>query len=214
MIFNEFCHHDFDTNRTVAKLTLLVIVSPTVGALGIFGNILSISVFCHKDFRNNDNLLLSLLSVRNVGVLLTATMLYTVEVVYDHFRVVRLYIAWNLYLKEVYYLSNAFQTSSVYFTVAATVERWYATKNSRSLKWKTMKTNVVAVFAFSFSANMSRYFEIEVFKSPNCSFGFGSYKLVQSDFARSYFYRTFVSLWFWAVFSFMLPVTVLTALAS
>lgn len=223
------CTFEFFDNPNL-KFTLLAVISPIFCFFGVFGNLLTILVFTRRHLRTSSNWYLVCIAVSDigelkyvlsidskvewyfVGVLISFILLYSVEMIYDYFRMVELYSLWFSYVHVFYWMSHAFQINAMYLTVFATVERGIGLTFPRVARvyCTNRGTAATAVFVLLGVVGLTgpKYWEMETNTNVRCA-GFGRYNLTQSALLLNPTYVLVYSLWLGNIAFCFLPFTVL-----
>ena len=162
--------------------------------------------------RSPNNMFLTALAIYDSCLLFTAFCIYGMEYIIEYFKAINLYIAWLTYLRFAFALSHVSQTGSVYTTLSVTVENFLAVCYPRiSKRFCTRKISaftILGITCFSIIFNSTRFFELEVFRNPECSdqkINWQSYILIPSSLARNPLYGQIFSLWLTNIVMVFLP---------
>lgn len=208
------CTFEFYDNPHI-KFALLAVASPIFCAFGIFGNLLAAYIFTRPTMRNSSNWYLVFIALSDLGVIVTYVLLYSVEIIYDHLRLVELYHFWFSYARPLYWISNVFQICGMYLTVAATIESYVGLRFPRLAKrFCTSKgTAITSLFVLSGTVAITspKYWEMEVVYQPECS-GFGRFLLIQSELSLDVTYALVYSMWISNVAFCFLPFLILVVM--
>jgi len=163
---------DYDMIKTV-NLVVGGYVTLVVAVLGVFANILAITVFCRKSFRSNfNNLLIALASFDLLFLVISFT-----EAIRNNFgdpdprgssRVGGLISMVHVLLFPhfIYPLANILLTCSVFMTVSISIERYLAIFRPLVYKNRTSTWNVcchiIPVIFFAILINLPKFFESKV----------------------------------------------------
>ncbi len=205
------CTFEFFDNPNI-KFSLLAVVSPIFCFFGVFGNLLTILVFTRRHLRSSSNWYLVCIAVSDIGVLISFILLYWVEIIYDYFRLVKLYSLWFSYVHIFYWMSHAFQINAMYLTVFATVERGIGLTFPRAAQCYSTNRGTAATAALVLLAVVGltgpKFWEMETDTNGQCP-GFGRYNLSPSPLLLNPTYVLIYSIWLGNIAFCFLPFTVL-----
>lgn len=194
------------------KFAFIVVINIFMSILGLMLNSMVILVFSRSSFISTQSRYLIMLALSDMGVIITAVLLYSVEVIIDFTNNLDLHLVWANYLSAVYLASHVFQVTSVYITVAATVERLLSICFNRIRKFLPRGSNgpfLVSLLIFLLACVFSapRYLEIEL--RQNCDTSKSFYQVGPSWLVLDPQYALVYSLWLCSLITCLIPFTML-----
>ncbi len=208
------CHYEHAEALEI-RFPLIVIFTSTICIIGLIGNVISVHVLVRSTMRCTNSFFLVFLSLCDIGVLTSFSLLYIVEVAYDYTENLHVHIVWFKYVREMYLVSNVLQGVSMYCTLAATVERWIVLSRDSLSQGSCTKRGFILwtglIITLVVGAQMPRYFELKVVKIDNCD-SFGMYALEPSDLSLNQLYVYVYSVWVTGVLFCFVPFLLLLIL--
>lgn len=163
-----------------AKFILVGGIGTIVATIALVGNFLLIAAFLREKFSINKLYLLCLASSDSV-MSICYVLLFTVQVLYNKYRLVSLSVIWHLYTRQIFVLAEIAQFCMYYFMIAASLERCLTLKfpgKAAKLCNKTVaRLLVVALMLTGIALKLSRYFEIQIHYNRNCTGTFAAYSI-------------------------------------
>lgn len=166
LIFCNACLGSTDPDYQTYNLTVSGVLLAVVGLIGLIGNILVVRVYTHEDhIRHSTSIYLAALGFSDFFLILTAMFLFVLEAWRHHNHP---YLAWAYVLGApvVFPVAAVFQTSSVYFCVAAAVDCFIAVVLPDSVRQlyctsKRAKVTCTCIMVVCILYNIPHFFELE-----------------------------------------------------
>lgn len=115
-------------------------------------------------------------------------LILAVQIYYDQFEDLRLYILWHRYLPLTHAIAKIIQTATTYLLVAASIERFVDVSGLSDFvsHWQTSHRLLVVLTVLIFSTSLRgvSYWELEIHLHLECE-GFARYSLELSSFSSS-----------------------------
>lgn len=205
------CHVE-KTEHILIKFLLLVVVTPVITTFGLCGNGLSVLVLAKPRMRSPSNTYLIAISCSDFLTLVMTLLLYSTETAIDYWNDVELVKIWIAYLKQIYVVSHCGPLMTVYFSVAATFERWFALIHPDSyMNWFSVKkraTSIASIVFFSILFSTGKYYEFDIITYENCN-NLARFQLIRSYLSESSIYFQAYTVWLGSLASFVIPFVLL-----
>lgn len=192
----------------------VVIILPTLVALGFTGNTLAVVVFLQRSMRSSANTYLAALGVCDILVVLTALFMFTFENLRHTNETVKL--LFFAAVSYVYPLAMMVQTCSVYLTVSAGVDCflsvWFPKLKGRFCTVKRAKMVVACVVLLAMTYNFPHIFEIRVRSCVDEETNKLIWALCATPLRQDPFYTTVYYVYMYTTFMTVGPILLLACL--
>ncbi|CAJ0606336.1 unnamed protein product [Cylicocyclus nassatus] len=166
LIFCNACLGSTDPDYQTYNLTVSGVILALVGVVGLVGNILVVAVYTHDDHKKlSTSVYLAALAFSDFFLIFTAMFLFVLEAWRHHNHPL---LAWAYVTGApiVFPIAAVFQTSSVYFCVAAAVDCFIAVVLPESVRQlyctpRRAKVTCTCIMVICFLYNIPHFFELE-----------------------------------------------------
>lgn len=204
------CHYE-PISFLVEKFYLMTVFGSVVATFGIFNNVILVYILSRPALAASHVFYLLFLAIFDLFVAVSFILLFSVQPLFDYAHSVWLYNCWFMYLKPIFTVSHVTMTISTYLIVAASAERYLATRLKKSCLPKDRILITMFVVCFAIVSKGVVYWELEVIHRPNCT-GFEEWHLEPSSLALEPIYRTAYMVWFRQIVHVFLPFFLLVCL--
>ncbi|KAL6734656.1 hypothetical protein Aduo_005171 [Ancylostoma duodenale] len=166
LIFCNACLGSTDPDYQTYNLAVSGVVLAVVGVIGLIGNILVVSVYTHDDhWKHSTSIYLAALAFSDFFLILTAMFLFVLEA-WRHHNHPLLAWAYVFGAPVVFPVAAVFQTSSVYFCVAAAVDCFISVVLPESVRQlyctpRRAKVTCTCIMVICILYNIPHFFELE-----------------------------------------------------
>ncbi|CAI5449356.1 unnamed protein product [Caenorhabditis angaria] len=196
------------------RMILIVGVGTAVCIIGIFLNAFLLLSLRKLPFLNSNLLYLFLLACLDILVELCFMLIFPASLVYDYYKVERLYIMWHYYIKYVSTVGQVLIAASTLLIVAASFERYICSiKSSMQFTSQRRFLCILGVAACALFMKGSVFFELELQTLPHCP-AFQNLQLDLAEITRSEHYKTIWMFWCRSIFNVFTPFALLLLLNS
>lgn len=187
-----------------------------VGSIGLIGNIFVVKTYLHPDLAiQSTSIYIAALGFSDFFLVLTALFLFVLEAWRHHDYP---FLAW-LYVSgapTIFPIAAIFQTSSVYFCVAAAVDCFLHVCRPRCFRNipsdpKKAKTLCIIIFILCIFYNIPHYYELEKVECLD-NFGFESAQICPTAFRSNLLYYTIYYTYMYTIFLAVAPLLLLIIL--
>ncbi|GMR36081.1 hypothetical protein PMAYCL1PPCAC_06276, partial [Pristionchus mayeri] len=207
------CQGSTDPQYQTYNLIVSGVIMTLIGMIGLVGNCLVVRVYLSRTQRvHSSSIYLAALACSDFFLIVTALFLFVLEAWRHHDKP---FIAW-LYVNGspfVFPLASVFQTSSVYFCVAAAVDCFIAvvlpSLKDMCCTPSRARITVMIIMGFCFLYNIPHAFEIEKVSCWDDSKNETSYQICPTQFRQNVLYYTIYYTYMYTTFMAVGPLCLL-----
>lgn len=220
---NYSCIHDFDPDSMKSFYFYIFngIILNIVGVAGIIGNIMTMIIFSGPMRGSTTNYLLFALASCELMINGLTILLAGLPKIFPHTGAMYTFY-YHVYPRYMPYLFPIWMMSlmtSVYLTLAVTIERFIATHYPLRVRtictYRRARWTFLAIVIFSIAYNIPRFWEIKyvewIIEENNSTYNC----LLYTQVKHGYYFRNVYGFWLYSVFLFLIPfggIAVLNAL--
>ncbi|GMS95839.1 hypothetical protein PENTCL1PPCAC_18014, partial [Pristionchus entomophagus] len=175
------------TTADIAKIVLIMGIGGVLCTIGIILNTSLLFVFSRLRIRNTNLIYLVILACFDIGVEICFILVFIVKLIWEYYGNYFAFLAWHDYIALISAIGQTLIASSVYFIVAASLDRYMA---SIGRKFRS-KDRIVAIWCAVMIGCLTKlpfYLEVEKVIDENCEGTFSYKELMRTNITKSEFY--------------------------
>ncbi|KAF8375743.1 hypothetical protein PRIPAC_82172 [Pristionchus pacificus] len=175
------------TLEDIAKLVMIMGIGGIICTIGIILNTSLLFVFSRLRIRNTNLIYLAVLACFDIGVEICFIFVFIGKLVWEYFGNYSVYLLWHDYVPVVSTIGQTVIASSVYFIVAASLDR-YMTSIGRKFKSQHRILAISCAVMIGCLTKLPFYLEVEKVINEECDGNFGYVDISRTNITKSEFY--------------------------